>query len=150
MGRTRDITAGGIRIEYVKGRRALRLTASNGDGPVEMPLAVLVERLDIDRRHLVPQPRLLLFAGRHNELRRGAGDLAGWFECEDEAMAAFREIRAGRSDGDGWAELVTLERGPRPAVRAWFGLPGAETRLRVVAGRRHHPAGWSRHLRLAR
>jgi hypothetical protein len=137
-----------MRIEYVKARRALRLTAGNADGPVEVPLALLVERLDIDRRELASQPRLLLFAGLHDEPRGGARDLAGWFESEEEALAAFRKLRAERSDGEGWAELVTLDGGPRPALRAWFGRPGRGSRLRVVAGRRHHPAGAGRHLRL--
>lgn len=135
-----------MRIEYLKGRRALRLTAGDGDGPVEVPLSVLVEGLEIDRRDLVAQPRLLLFAGLHDDPRGGAGDLAGWFESEDQARAAFRELRAAMSDGEGWAELVALDGGARPSVRAWFGPRGAQPRLRVVAGRRHHPAGG--HLRL--
>ena len=148
MGSRRHITADGIRIEYVEGRRALRLTASGGDGPVEVPLDLLVERLDIDRRHFGPHPRLLLFAGRHDQPGGGAADLAGWFDCEEEALAAFRQLRALRSDADGWAELVTLDGGPRPAMRAWFGRSSVGPRLRVVAGRHHHPAGRGRHLRL--
>lgn len=148
MRRIMDLTAAGLRIEYVKGRRSLRLTASNGSAPVEVPLSQLVEQLDIDRRDLTPQPRLLLFAGLHGEARGGAGDLAGWFDSEDEARAAFREVRAERSDGEGWAELVALDGGPRPAVRAWFGRAQAERRLRVVAGRQYHPSGRGRHLRL--
>ena len=136
-----------MRIEYLKGRRALRLTAGDADGPVEVPLSLLVEGLEIDRRDLGARPRLLLFAGRHDDPRGGAGDLAGWFESEDEALDAFREMRAAMSDGEGWAELVALDGGARPSVRAWFGRRGAERRLRVVAGRGHHPAGRG-HLRL--
>ena len=135
-------------MEYVKGRRALRLTAPEGGGPVEVPLDLMVERLDIDRRDLVAAPRLLLFAGRHDQPWGGAADLAGWFDCEEEALAAFRRLRTLRSDADGWAELVTLDAGPQPAVRAWFGRTSAGPRLRVVAGRHHHPAGRGRHLRL--
>ena len=138
MGQIRHITADGMRIEYRRSRRALRLTAGGAE-PVEVPLSLLVERLQIDRRDFVPQPRLLLFAGRHDEPQGGAGDLAGWFESEDEALAAFRELRATTSDRDGWAELVALDGRPRPSVRAWFGRRGV--------GRRHHPAGRG-HLRL--
>ncbi len=118
-----------MRIGYVKGRRALRFTAGDGKGPVEVPLASLVEALEIDRRHVTPPPQLLLFAGLHDEPRGGAGDLCGWFECEDEARAAFRELRSAMSDGEGWAELVALEGGARPSVRAWFGRPRADRRL---------------------
>ena len=148
MGRTRDMTADGMRIEYLKGRRALRMTAVEADGPGEVPLSALVDRLEIDRRDLGAQPRLLLFAGLHHDPRGGAGDLAGWYDGEDEALAAFREVRSTRSDYDGWAELVALDAGLRTSVRAWFGRPHAERRLRVVAGRGHHPATQSRHLRL--
>ncbi len=91
---------------------------------------------------------LLLFAGLHDAPRGGAGDLVGWFDSEEEALAAFRELRLTRSDEEGWAQLVALDRGARPRLRAWFGRPEAERRLRVVAGRRHHPAGRGRHLRL--
>lgn len=151
MGRTREFTAGGLRIEYVRSRRVLRVTAGVGSAgePVEVPLSVLVERLEIDRRDLGGQPRLLLFAGLHDEPLCGSGQLAGWYEGEEEARAALREVRATRTDGEGWAELVALEGGPRPAVRAWFGRPEVERHLRVVAGRAaHHPAGRGRHLRL--
>jgi hypothetical protein len=88
---------------------------------------------------LVAQPRLLLFAGLHGSPRGGAGDLVGWFESEDDARAAFRELRVTRSDEDGWAELVALGRGGRPTMVAWFGRR-----------RSHHPAGRSsrRHLRV--
>jgi hypothetical protein len=149
MGRTTEFTAGTMRIEYVKARRALRVTAGEGAGePVEVPLAALVERLEIDRRDLGAQPRLLLFAGMHDQPRYGSGDLAGWFDGEEEARAAFREARAVTADGEGWAELVALEGGTRPAVRAWFGRAEEKRHLRIVAGRGHHPAGAGRHLRL--
>jgi hypothetical protein len=91
---------------------------------------------------------LLLFSGAHDQPRGGAGDLVGWFDGEDEALAAFRELRLRRSDKEGWAELVALDDGPRPSLRAWFGRPAGERRLRVVANRGHHPAGRGRHLRL--
>lgn len=149
MGRTTEFTAGTMRIEYVKARRALRLTAVGGAGePVEVPLAALVDRLQIERSDLGVQPRLLLFTGLHDQPRYGSGDLAGWFAGEEEARAAFREARAVTHDGEGWAELVALEGGRRPAVRAWFGRADEKRHLRVVAGRGHHPAAGGPHLRL--
>ena len=43
MGKPKNIVAtgpsGDLRIEYIEGRRALRVTAGAGDGPVEVPLA---------------------------------------------------------------------------------------------------------------
>lgn len=147
--------SGRMRIEYVKGRRALRLTAGDGHGPVEVPLASLIEGLEIDRRDLAAQPRLLLFAGRHDRPRGGAGDLIGWFESADDARTAFREVRESRTDEEGWAELVALDGGGRPTMLAWFGRTRVDGRskprwLRAVPARGHHPAGRGsrHHLRL--
>lgn len=138
MGRPRDIVAGRMRIEYVKGRGVLRLTADGGEGrAVEVPLGSLVEQLQIDRRHLAPQPRVLLFAGRHDRPRRGAGELVGWFESEADGRAAFQEVRGTTSDEEGWAELVALDGGGRRTVLAWFG----PRHVPAVADRGHHPAG---------
>ena len=92
-------------------------------------------------------PAVLLFAGLHDDPRGGAADLAGWFETEAAGRAAFQELRASRSDDEGWAELVTLDGGRRPTLLAWFG------RSPSVAGRGSHPAGRAarrRHLRLVR
>ncbi len=146
-----------VRIEYVKSRRALRLTAGDGDGTVEVPLAALISELRIDRRDLVPQARVLLFGGTHDRARGGSGDLIGWFETDADGRAAFREVRATRTDDQGWAELVALGTGDRPTVLAWFGRPGggagaAPHRLRAVPDGGRHPAGRvpRRHLRLLR
>ena len=90
------------------------------------------------------EPRVLLFAGLHDQPRGGAGDLVGWFESEDEGRAAFLELRTTRSDEDGWAELVALGSGRRPRMLAWFGRRPTDRR---PADRRHHPSGRG-HLRL--
>ena len=82
------------------------------------------------------EPRVLLFAGVHDEPRGGAADLVGWFESEDEGRAAFLDLRATRSDDEGWGELVALGAGRRPRMLAWFG--------RRPSDRRHHPAGRAR------
>jgi hypothetical protein len=162
MGKPKNIVAAGpsgrVRIEYIEGRRVLRVSAGEGDGPVEVPLARLVDVLGIDRGDFAPPPRLLLFAGRHDLPRGGAGDLVGCYECEAEARAAFRDVRATRSDQEGWAQLVALHGSRRPTVVAWFGRPKEkdggrrQQRLSLVAENGRHAAGRAsrRHLRTVR
>jgi hypothetical protein len=162
MGKPRTIVAAGpsghLRIEYIEGRRVLRVTAGDGEGPVEVPLVRLVDGLGIDRRDFAPPPQLLLFAGRHDLPRGGAGDLVGCFECEADGRAAFRDIRATRSDEEGWAQLVALHGGRRPTVVAWFGRAKEkdggrrQQRLSLVAENGRHAAGRAsrRHLRTVR
>ena len=149
---------GHLRIEYIEGRRVLRVTAADSDGPVEVPLARLIDGLGIDRRDVAPAPRLLLFAGRHGLPLGGADDLVGCFECEADGRAAFRDVRATRSDDEGWAQLVALHGGRRPTVVAWFGRPAErdggrrQQRLSLVAENGRHAAGRAsrRHLRTVR
>ena len=62
----------------------------------------------------------LLFAGSH---RTGGGlqDLAGVFETEPDARAAFTRLRL-RTEGEvDWAELAAVEAGGRVKVLCWFG-----------------------------
>lgn len=136
-----------MRIEYLKKRRVLRLTARGGDAPplgsVEVPLALLVEQLEMDVGELARPPRLLLFAGLHDRPRGGIGDLIGCFESEGDGRAAFRRLREERSDDEGWAELVALEDNGRRKLVAWFGRSDRRTEtelkprsLRLVVSRR--------------
>lgn len=162
MGKPRNIVATGpsgrVRIEYIESRRTLRVSTGDGQGPVEVPLARLIDGLAIDRRDLVPAPRLLLFAGRHDAPGRGADDLIGSFDSMADGKAAFREVRGTRSDEEGWAQLVTLHGAGRGTVVAWFGRPKEDDagrrqqRLRLVAENGHHPSARAsrRHLRTVR
>ena len=162
MGKPKNIVAAGpsgdLRIEYIEGRRVLRFSAGDGGGPVEVPLAHLIDGLGIDRRDVAPPPRMLLFAGRHDVPRGGAGDLIGCFECEADGRAAFRDVRATRSDEEGWAQLVAIHGGRRPSVVAWFGRPKEkdggrrQQRLSLVAENGRHAASRAsrRHLRTVR
>lgn len=162
MGKSRNIVAAGpsgrVRIEYIESRRTLRLTSGDGAGPVELPLARLIDGLGIDRKDLAAAPRLLLFAGRHDAPGHGADDLVGSFESMDEGRAAFRQVRGTRSDDEGWAQLVTLHGGGRRTVVAWFGRAKEDDagrrqqRLRLVAENGHHPSARAsrRHLRTVR
>ena len=97
MGKPKNIMAAGpsghLRIEYIEGRRVLRISAGAGGGPVEVPLARLIDGLGIDRRDVAPPPRLLLFAGRHDVPLGGAGDLVGCYECEADGRATSRPGR---------------------------------------------------------
>jgi hypothetical protein len=107
----------------------------------ELPVAALIEPLAVDGHDDTPRPRMLLFAGLHDHPRGRAGNLVGWYASEDDGRAAFRELRATRSDDEGWAELVALDAGGGGRLVAWFGWPRR--------GRRNHPAGRDRrHLRL--
>ena len=162
MGKPRNIVAAGpsghLQIDYIEGRRVLRITAGAGHGPIEVPLRRLIDGLGIDRRDLASPPRLLLFVGRYDLPRGGAGDLVGSFESEADGRAAFRDLRATRSDEEGWAQLVALQGGRRSTVVAWFGRPTEndggrrQQRLSLVAENGRHPAGRAsrRHLRTVR
>lgn len=162
MGKPRNIVAAGpsgrVRIEYIEARHTLRLNADDGTGPVEMPLARLIDGLRIDPRDFVSAPRLLLFAGRYDAPGHGADDLVGAFDSMADGRAAFREMRGTRSDDEGWAQLVTLGGGGRGTVVAWFGQPREDDagrrqrRLRLVAENGHHPSARAsrRHLRTVR
>ena len=164
MGRRNDIVVASasmqVRIEYLKGRGVLRLTARGGDAPplgsVEVPFAALADQLQIEPAGAAGPPRLLLFAGLHDRPRGGAADLIGCFESEVEGRAAFRRLREERSDDEGWAELVSLGDNGRRTVLAWFGRSdhSRDTEfkrrpLRLVVNR-HHPAAHPArsHLRL--
>jgi hypothetical protein len=162
MGKPRNMVAAGpsgrVRIEYIESRRTLRVSAGDGEGPVEVPLARLIDGLGIDRRDLSATPRLLLFAGRHDDTGRGADDLVGSFESMADGRAAFREVRSTRSDEEGWAQLVTLHGAGRGTIVAWFGRARGDDagrrqqRLRLVAENGHHPSARAsrRHLRTVR
>ena len=68
------------------------------------------------------QPTLyLVFAGRHSENRRGAGDLVAVSASHDEARAAFRALRLGLADEDGWGELTAVTHGSTRRL-SWFGI----------------------------
>jgi len=162
MGKPRNIVAAGpsghVRIEYIEARRTLRVSAGEGTGPVEVPLARLVDGLGIDSRDFAPPTRMLLFAGRYGVPGGGADDLVGCFECETDGRAAFGDVRAGRSDDEGWAQLVALHGRRRPTVVAWFGRATENSggrrqqRLSLVAENGRHAAGRAsrRHLRTVR
>ena len=95
----------------------------------------------------------LVFAGRHSENRRGAGDLVAVSASHDEAREAFRAVRLGLADEDGWAELTAVSDGGKTRRLSWFGTE-RWSRPNPLAGlvRSHHgaapePRGWRRRAR---
>ena len=135
MGKAKRVGAGtargGVAIEYVRGRKVLRLLGWVGDEPietVEIPLAELCGRLGIDARDLVPPHRFLLFAGSHRRPGGGRKDLVATFDSEEKAWAAFRERRQSHPALQGWAELAAIDSQGQVHQLAWFGLrPATET-----------------------
>lgn len=64
--------------------------------------------------------KYLLFAGSH---RTGGGlqDLAGVFDTEQDARAAFTGVRLRAGAAVDWAELASVDAGGRIRVLCWFG-----------------------------
>ncbi len=118
-------TRGGVAIEYVRGRKVLRLLGWVGDEPieaVEIPVDQLCDRLGIDPRDVVAPHRFLLFAGSHRRPGGGRKDLVATFDCEEKAWAAFRERRQSHPALQGWAELAAIDGQGQVNQLAWFGL----------------------------
>lgn len=64
----------------------------------------------------------LVFAGLHRDARRGTGDLVAVSASRDEAREAFRAVRLGLTDGEGWAELTAVSDGGGSRRLSWFGV----------------------------
>ena len=64
--------------------------------------------------------RYLLFAGSHST-GGGLQDLAGVFDTEPDARAAFTGLRLRAGAAVDWAELASVEAGGRVRVLCWFG-----------------------------
>ena len=114
----------GTTIEYIRGRRVLRVGASGQAGTDEVPLASLLHQLGIDVAELAPERQYLLFAGPHAAAAGGAGDMVATFGSEIEARARFRQLRIDGPTRHGWAELAALDRAGRLHLLCWFGERG--------------------------
>ena len=132
MGRAKRLGAGsargGVAIEYVRGRKVLRLLGWAGDEPletVEIPVDEFCVRLGIDPRDVVAPHRFLLFAGSHRRPGGGRRDLVATFDSEEKAWEAFRERRQSHPALQGWAELVAIDSSGQVHQLAWFGLHAA-------------------------
>ncbi len=129
MGRSKRLGSGtrstGLAIEYVRTRKVVRLLGWMDDAPivpVEIPLDQLCDSLGISPRDLGAPRQFLLFAGPHGRPAGGLRDLVGTFDVEENAWAAFRELRQAHPATQGWAELATIDAMGHVTQMAWFGL----------------------------
>lgn len=133
MGRARRLAGGtrstGLAIEYVQKRRLVRLLGWLDDKPIppfEIPVDELCGTLGIDPLQLGAPRHFLLFAGSHSRPAGGLRDLTGTFDVEEDAWAAFRELRQGHPASQGWAELACIDGLGHVTQLAWFGLQQPE------------------------
>ena len=129
MGRARRLGGGtrgtGLAIEYVRKRKIVRLLGWLDDeaiAPVEIPVDKLCTTLGIDPRDLGVPRQFLLFAGSYSRSAGGLRDLVGTFDVEENAWAAFRELRQAHPAAQSWAELATIDGFGHVTQMAWFGL----------------------------
>lgn len=129
MGRARRMGGGthatGLAIEYVRKRKVVRLLgwlSETAIEPVEIPVAELCRGLGIGPADVGAPQLFLLFAGSQRRPEGGLRDLAGAFEVEDDAWAAFRQLRQSHPSGQGWAELAVIDASARVNQLAWFGV----------------------------
>lgn len=129
MGRSKRIQGGtsgtGLAIEYVRKRKVVRLLGWTPDmpiAPVEIPVDALCPGLGISPHDLGAPHHYMLFAGSHRRPAGGLRDLVGTFDNEDDAWAAFRELRVAHPSTQGWAELATIDWAGQVHQLAWFGL----------------------------
>ena len=127
--RSRAIEAGdgtaGVRLEYVRSRRVLRLGGwhSGGSqiGPVELPVARLLPRLGIAPDELGAPAVYLLLAGVRESRGRRVRRVTTAFPSELEARQAFRRLRTGEPLAAEWAELFALDISCQLRPLGWFG-----------------------------
>lgn len=142
---------GGIRVQYVRTRRILRLTAWSGSGvevtAVELPLSHLLRELRVEPEDVKAPRRYLLFAGLHAVPTQGADHLVAAYDDEVPARRAFDDLRAARAQGSGWAELTVLDANGRLQRLGWFGKEPAVRPKRLAPSTRdgsNRPARMSR------
>lgn len=114
----------GVRVEYPKGRRVLRLTGSDDDaGAVEVPLDEFLADLGIDIDQLAPPPRYLLFAAVGNGPDVSPRHVVATYVDEPDARDAFWALRMGFFHPQDWAEVAAVQ--PSGGLRrlCWFGTP---------------------------
>lgn len=129
MARSKRLEGGtrttGLAIEYVRTRKVLRLvgwTSETPIAPVEIPVDQLCPSLGISPEDLGAPQRYMLFAGSHYRPAGGLRDLVGTFDNDEDAWAAFRELRLAHPSTQGWAELAMMDTTGHIQQLAWFGL----------------------------
>src|SRR5437764_15476846 len=115
--RSRAIEAGddtaGVRLEYVRSRRMLRLGGWHSGGSeieaVEVPASTLRPELGIAPDELGAAPVYLLLAGVWDARTNGVRRATVAFSSEPDARQAFRRLRTGDPLPAEWAELLALD-----------------------------------------
>lgn len=132
MARSRSIESGdetaGVRVEYVKTRRVVRLggwhSRDRDIRPIEVPASRFMDDLGIAPEELGAAPVYLVLALVGDRRSRGMQHLAAAFPSELQARQVFLRLRNEHQDPDEWAQVVALDARCRMVPLCWFGKPG--------------------------
>ncbi len=145
MARARSIQTGddtaGVRIEYVRTRRVVRLGGWHARDreirPIEVPASRFLDELGIAPEELGAAPAYLVLASVHDRRTRTIRQLAAAFPSELQAREVFLRLRAEHQDAEEWAQVVALDARCKMVPVSWFGRPGELNagRFEVAASR---------------
>ena len=132
MARARSIQTGdetaGVRVEYVRTRRVVRLGGWHARDreirPIEVPASRFLDELGIAPEELGAAPTYLVLASVHDRRTQTIRQLAAAFPSELQAREVFLRLREEHQDADEWAQVVTLDARCRMVPVCWFGKPG--------------------------
>lgn len=135
MGQAPSITVGdtsrGARVEHLTNRGLIRLVRWTAgrveDDAVGLEVADFCARLELTDA-LGPSRRYLLVAGAE---RPGAGHVVTLFATEQEARAAFIDIRRSERRAEAWGEVIELPPGGDVRRLCWFGTHAASGHQRL-------------------
>lgn len=83
-------------------------------------VTTLLDRLGVDLANILPDRQYLLFGGSGERPAGGVRDIVQTFTSEDEARAAFLDLRLTVRDRQGWGELISLDVRGRVRRLCWF------------------------------
>ncbi len=133
---TWETSSAQITVEYVKGRRVLRLAVGDSDR-IEVALDDFCASLGIDVAQLAPPQRYLLFAGVGDGPGASPRHVVATYRDEQGAREAFRALRLGHCQPTDWAEVAVVEASGGLRQLCWFGTPwgpgGRNTRASTIS-----------------
>ena len=132
MAKARSIQSGdetaGVRVEYVKTRRVVRLGGWHARDreirPIEVPASRFLDDLGIAPQELGAAFTYLVLASVWDRSTRTLRYQAAAFPSELQARQMFLRLRAEHQEVDEWAQVVTLDARCRMVPLCWFGTPG--------------------------
>jgi hypothetical protein len=143
MARPRSIQSGdetaGVRIEYVRTRRIVRLGGwHNRDRDIlaiEVPASRFLDELGIAPEELGAAPTYLVLASVRDRSTEVVRHMTAAYPSELQARQVFLHLRAHHQDPDEWAQVVALDARCRMVPVCWFGKPGelSAGRIEVTA-----------------